>query len=166
MWGGVICQAGTIIVPQLWDLWNSLMVSQCFSCHRSRQVYWWLIDSDRTIHVRCMIQICHSHWHKQETNCCFTVLCLLSVTSFIICCLEIFIYLHTAKKIKKAHWRWEWLSLGWQLERLKYLLTDCFLAELHQLWHQPGIERDISQQHSLSSYSYCSASGVGSEISW
>lgn len=116
-----------------------------------------------------LIHICHSHWHKQEINCCFTVRCLLSVTSFIICCLEIlsiFIQQKRKRKKKKPHWRWEWLSLGWQLERLKYLLTDCFLAELHQLWHQPGTQRETLVS-SIPSPSTASALHpvVGSEIS-
>lgn len=79
----------------------------------------------------------------------FPVLCWLSMTSFISCCLSYLasccrsrMFKKKKRKKKKPHWRIEWLSLGWQLLRLKYLLTDCFLAELHQLWHQPGTQRE------------------------
>lgn len=56
-----------------------------------------------------------------------------------------------------------WLAIGATQISVNRLLPGRVTSALAPARHR---ERDISQQHSLSSYSYCSASGVGSEISW
>lgn len=74
--------------------------------------------------------------------------------------------LHVMKK-EIVHWGIEWLSLGLQLARLKYLLTDCFLAELHQLWHQPGTQKETLVSTILSVATATAQHPAGcSQISW
>lgn len=113
----------------------------------------------------------------QHTTCYFTVLCFLSIlkkqmTSFISCWLEIlsvFIHkiLHEKKKKKgrplKNRVTQSWLAIAATPISVNRLLPGRVTSALAPARHT---ERDISQHYSLSGYSYCGASGGGSQISW